>query len=264
MIQNIFLGLLQGLTEILPISSSGHLIFASWFFLKNKISLSQIVFLHTATLFALILYFRKDWSKIIKAVFSKEKSYKNCLEKKILLLIIIATLPGAILGKLGENLVEKIFYHPLPVAINMGIFAILFYLIDKFSKKNKDISKINFSQALFIGIIQAFAIFPGISRSGITMAGGLLLGLDRENTVKFSLYLSFPMILGATLLKYNEILKGLFSEHLMPNSLGFFSSFFTGLLAIHFLMKFVKKHSFNLFIVYRFLISVLIIFQFLV
>jgi len=260
MVKAIFWGILQGITEFLPISSSGHLIIFSWLF-KERMPLDYVAFLHGGTLLALLFYFGKEWFKFIRAgILSIKEKNINSSEKKIFWLILLATLPGAVLGKMSEAKIEKIFYHPLSVALNMGGFAILFYFIEKISRKNKSIESLNIYQAFFIGIMQALAVIPGISRSGITIAGGLLLGLSRENAVKFSFYLSAPIILGAFLLKYVEFFEGRFSH---PLVLGFFSSLLAGLCSIHFLIRFVQKHSFNIFIIYRLIISILVITIFL-
>ncbi|MCM8779514.1 MAG: undecaprenyl-diphosphate phosphatase, partial [Candidatus Omnitrophica bacterium] len=240
--------------------SSGHLIILAWLF-KEKISLGFVVFLHSGTFFALLLYFAKDWLKLIKngLLVLKDKNFTELPEGKTFWLILLTTIPGAILGKMGEVKVEKLFYHPLTVAFNLGGFALLFYGIDRFSKKNRTLKELNAFHALFIGFAQALAIIPGISRSAITMASGRLLGLDRGDSVRFSFLISAPIILGAVLLKNQEMREGLVSPYLISNGLAFISSFLSGFLAIHFLTRFIVHHSFNLFIIYRLLISLLII-----
>lgn len=216
----------------------------------------MLVFFHLGTSFSLLLYFAKDWLKLIKDGLRLFKHKNLSPEGRVFWLILVATLPGAILGGIWGKKVEGLFYRPLTIAINLGGFGLLFYLIEKISKVNKTIKEINLPQALFIGTAQALAIIPGISRSAITIASGLLIGLDRKNAVRFSFLLSLPIILGAGLLKIKEIQEGF---NFSANSLAFISSFLSGLYAINFLTQFVAHHSFKPFIIYRVLISLLIL-----
>lgn len=262
--QNLILGIVQGITEFLPISSSAHLIILSHFLFKEEISLTSVVCFHAGTLLALLLYFGKDWLNLVKGGFSltKKGDFFELSERKIFWLIVIATLPAAILGKLFAKKVEDFFYTPLSVALNMGGFAVLFYIIEKKSRQNKIILELSIFQAFFIGIMQALAVMPGISRAGITIASGLLMGMNREDAVKFSFLLSLPIILGALVLKLPSIINNfsLSSQY----GLAFVSSFISGALAIGFLTRFVRNHSFKIFISYRILFSILIIIKVLV
>ncbi len=249
-VQSIILGIVQGLGEFLPISSSGHLIVIPWLLGWQEHTLSFDVMLHAGTLFAVVIYFWKDWLGVLKG--------------KFLWYIILASVPGAIIGKLLEEKAETVFRNPLLIAGTMGGFAIIFYLFDRFSKKTRGLNALNLTDSILIGISQALAIVPGISRSGITIACGLGLRLNREASAKFSFLLSAPIIFGATVLK----IKGIFvlandGQQAVSLLLGFIVSAVTGFLAIHYLLGYVKKHTFNIFVAYRILFSIIVLSVFL-
>lgn len=247
--QAVVLGLVQGLGEFLPISSSAHLIVFPWLFGWQEHSLSFDVALHAGTLFAVIAYFWKDWLGIIKS--------------RMIWYIAVASVPGALIGKLLESKAETAFRSPLLIALTMSVFAALFYVIDRFVWKSRSLKSLNLPDAVIIGLSQALAIIPGVSRSGITMASGMGLKFDRESAAKFSFMLSAPIILGAVLLKSEEIRNMAADGQGIPLLAGFLVSAVSGFLAIKGLLGFVKKHSFNVFIIYRFVFSVVILAVFL-
>ncbi len=247
--QAVVLGLVQGFGEFLPISSSAHLIVFPWLFGWQDHSLSFDVALHAGTLFAVIAYFWKDWVGIIKS--------------RMLWYIAVASVPGALIGKLLEAKAETAFRSPLLIALTMSVFAALFYAIDRFVWKSRSLRSLNLLDSVIIGLSQALAIIPGVSRSGITMASGMGLKFDRESAAKFSFMLSAPIILGAVLLKLKDIGDIASGGQEMPLLAGFLVSAVTGFLAIKGLLGFVKKHSFNAFIVYRFVFSAVILAVFL-
>lgn len=260
LIQSVVLGVIQGLGEFLPISSSGHLIVIPWLLGWQEHTLSFDVMLHAGTLFAVIIYFWKDWVVLIREglLSIKERAFKAVPERRLFWYIVIASIPGAIIGKLLEEKAQTLFRSPLLIASTMGGFAIIFYLIDRFSRKRKDLEALNLTDSILIGISQALAIIPGISRSGITIACGLGLNLDRRSSAKFSFLLSAPIIFGATLLKIKDIFN-LAGQQSVPLLLGFIVSAVTGFLAIHYLLSYVKRHTFNLFVVYRLIFSIIIL-----
>lgn len=245
-IQSIVLGVVQGLGEFLPISSSGHLIVIPWLLGWREHTLSFDVMLHAGTLLAVVVYFWKDWLNILRK------------ERKLFWYIVIASVPGAIIGKLLEEKAETIFRNPLLIAGTMGGFAIIFYLIDRFSKRTRNLQALNLRDSILIGISQALAIVPGISRSGITIACGLGLKLDRESSAKFSFLLSAPIIFGATVLKVKDIFVLSNGTQGVSLLLGFIVSAVTGFLAIHYLLGYVRRHTFNLFVIYRIIFSIII------
>ncbi len=247
--QAVVLGLVQGLGEFLPISSSAHLIVFPWLFGWPEHSLAFDVALHAGTLFAVMIYFRKDWLGIIKS--------------RMIWYIAVASVPGALVGKLLESKAETAFRSPLLIAFTMSAFAALFYLIDRFVWKSRSLKSLNLLDAVIIGLSQALAIIPGVSRSGITMASGMGLKFDRESAAKFSFMLSAPIIFGAVLLKFGDIGDIASNGQGLEVFTGFAVSAVTGFLAIKGLLGFVKKHSFNVFIIYRFVFSAVILAVFL-
>ncbi len=265
-IQSIVLGIVQGLGEFLPISSSGHLIAVPWLLGWREHTLSFDVMLHAGTLFAVVIYFWKDWINLLREGFLslKERSLKGAPERRLFWYIVVASMPGAIIGKLLEEKAETIFRNPLLIASTMGGFAIIFYLIDRFSKKTRGLNTLNLTDSILIGVSQALAIVPGISRSGITIACGLGLRLNREASTKFSFLLSAPIIFGATALKIKDIfVLANDGQQNISLLLGFIVSAVTGFLAIHYLLGYVRRHTFNLFVIYRIIFSIIILSVFL-
>jgi undecaprenyl-diphosphatase len=258
-LQSIVLGLVQGIGEFLPISSSGHLILIPWLFGWDEHSLSFDVMLHAGTLFAVLVYFWREWLLLIKEGFLsiKERKMSGPPERRLFWYIVIASVPGAIIGKLLEEKAEESFRSPLIVASALGAFAVVFYFIDRFSGRKRNLQSLGLVDSVVIGISQAIAIIPGVSRSGATIACGLGMGLDRESSAKFSFLLSAPIIFGATVLKLGDIGKMAGADGGLSLLLGFSVSAVTGLLAIRYLLSYVKKHTFNIFIIYRILFSLM-------
>lgn len=259
-IQAVVLGVVQGLGEFVPISSSGHLILIPWLFGWEGHSLSFDAMLHAGTLFAVVVYFWREWLVLLKEGFLsvRDRKLAGPPERRLFWYIVIASVPGAIIGKLLEEKAEAAFRAPLLVASALGIFAIIFYLIDRFSGRKRNLRFLGLADSVVIGISQAAAIIPGVSRSGATIACGLGIGLDRESSAKFSFLLSAPIIFGATLLKLGDITKMAGANGSFSLLLGFLVSAVTGLIAIHYLLGYVKKHTFNIFIVYRILFSLMV------
>ncbi len=261
LLQILSLGIVQGITEFLPVSSTAHLIILPWLFKWPPHSLGFDIVLHAGTLFALMLYFGKYWMKLIAQGLSgiKKGSLAGQPQRRLFWLIVIATVPGAVIGKVLEAKAETTFRNPLLIAFTMAGFAILFYIADKRGKKNKTLYQINLFDALVVGVGQSLAFIPGVSRSGVTMFSGLALGLERESTVRFSFLLSAPIILGATLLKIKDVLGNMDFPGGLYLFIGFMGSALTGVLAIQGLLNFVKRHNFNIFIIYRIIFSFVIL-----
>lgn len=257
----LILGIVQGIAEFLPISSSAHLIILRDLFgigstITPEISLVFDVALHVGTLLAVCVFFFHDFiDMIIKGVTKPKK------EGKLLWHIIIATIPAAIAGILFEEPIEEYvrsnFYL---IAASLVVMGIIIYLCDKKSKENKTIDNMNWLDALMIGCLQVLALIPGFSRSGTTIAASRLRGINREDAAKFSFYLSAPIILGAagvTLLKDNNIALVLDNPFIFI--IGILTSFIIGMLCITFLLQYLKKHDFKLFMWYRILFALAII-----
>jgi undecaprenyl-diphosphatase len=258
-IHAIVLGLVQGLGEFLPISSSAHLILAPYFFSWSDQGLAFDVALHWGTLLAVILYFRKDLKNIVRGFFhTLRKSTRDWANgyQKLAWLLIISSVPGAIVGKILEKEVEHAFRNPLLIAGTMSGFGIILYAADYFSKKEKTLNDVNWKSSLIVGVAQVLAIIPGVSRSGATMAMARFLKFNREDAARFSFLMSIPITLGAGLLKIPDIS---FQQDKAALIVGFLSAFVFGLLAIKYLLRYISKRSFAVFAWYRFLLAAIII-----
>jgi undecaprenyl-diphosphatase len=248
MIEAVILGIVQGITEFLPISSTAHLILFPWFFnWSGEVdTLTFDIALHTGTLFAVLVCFWRDWIDLITK------------KQRIFMLIIIASLPAGIAGFLLNDFVETSMRDPLIIIFSLVIVGILMLIAEK-AVRYKEMEKIGLKDALIIGIAQAFAVIPGVSRSGITITAGLFRGMERDASAKFSFLLSTPIIAGATLLHSHEALSNPLNYDLELFFTGIITSGITGFLAIQFLMRFLKKYPLNIFVYYRFILSVVII-----
>lgn len=248
MIEAIILGIVQGITEFLPVSSTAHLILFPWFFNwgGSVDTLTFDVALHAGTLCALLLVFWKDWIDLFLR------------KQKLLGLIILATIPGGVAGYFLNDIVENSLRNPLLISLMLIAVGIVMLVAEKTLQK-KGMEMIGFRDALLIGIAQALAIVPGVSRSGITISAGLFMGLKREEAARFSFLLSTPLIAGATLLHSGKAFFGQADHDLMLFAAGLAASFITGFFVIKFLLGFLKRYPMNIFVYYRFVLSVVII-----
>jgi len=248
MLEAIILGIVQGLTEFLPISSTAHLILFPWFFnWRGEINtLTFDVALHAGTLLALILFFWRDWLELI---FKKQRLFG---------LIVLASIPAGVAGFLLNDIVENNLRKPLVISIMLIAVGILMLVAER-ANKHKGLEKTGLKDSLIIGIAQAIAIIPGVSRSGITISAGLFRGFEREASARFSFLLSTPLIAGATALHLKEALISQTNHDFRLFFAGIITSFITGFIAIKFLLKFLKKNPLNLFVYYRFVLSAVII-----
>jgi undecaprenyl-diphosphatase len=247
-IEAVILGVIQGLTEFLPVSSTAHLILVPWFFgWKGAVdTLTFDVALHAGTLTALLFSFWKDWLEF----FTKRR--------KLLGLIIVASIPAGIAGFYLDNIAEKYLRQPLLISLMLVAVGLVMLASEKAEKLNT-MEKTNFIDALIIGIAQAVAIIPGVSRSGITISAGLFRGLKREASARFSFLIATPIIGGAVLLHLKKFMTNRELYDLQLFAAGFISSAVTGFVAIIFLLNFLKKYPLNIFVYYRFILAVVII-----
>ncbi|MFZ3123337.1 MAG: undecaprenyl-diphosphate phosphatase [Thermodesulfovibrionales bacterium] len=248
MLEAIILGIVQGFTEFLPVSSTAHLILFPWFFgWKGDIDLLTFdVALHAGTLLALIICFWKDWVEILLN------------NRKLLAFLVVATLPAGIAGILLKDAVETTLRSPLIIVFTLVLFGIVMLISERW-KRGREIKDMTFSDAVIIGVSQAVALIPGVSRSGITISAGLFRGLEREASARFSFLLSTPVIFGATLLEGRKLIFNAESYDLNLFIAGFAASGVTGFIAIKFLLYFLRKHPLNIFVYYRFVLAVIII-----
>lgn len=253
--QSILLGVVQGLTELLPISSSAHLFLIPWFF-HWEIPESFDVALHFGTLLAIGIFFFKDWITLIKGGFNLVVKKKKSTEGRMFWYLVLATIPGGIIGFLLDHFAADLLTQPMIIAIALIIMGLILYFVDKYAKSNTKYEDMTLKQTFLIGLSQALAFIPGVSRSGVTMTTGRLLGVDRKSTAKYSFMLSAPIVLGATLYKLLEF------EFTLPFILGVIASFLVGILVIKFLLKYLEKGSFKGFAIYRVLLGIFVIFAY--
>ena len=253
-LQAAILGLAQGLGEFLPISSSAHLVLIPWLLRWTDPGLTFDVALHFGTLVAVVIYFWKDWWELIIKGFTDVRSVKG----RLFWYLVAATVPGAIGGFLLEKKAETLFRSPMLIAMMLILMGILLYWADRRSSKKTEISHMTFGTSLLIGISQVLAIIPGVSRSGITMTTGLLMGLTREGAVRFSFLLSTPIILGAAMVKLPGIISNP-SLITLDFTIGMAVSCITGIASIGFLLRYVRTKDFSPFVWYRFMVGVVVI-----
>jgi undecaprenyl-diphosphatase len=255
-IQSIILGIVQGLSEFLPISSSGHLVILPWIFNWQDQGLAFDVALHWGTLLAVLAYFRKEWIEMFKSVIfschshsffchSRESGNPPLLTNQLFFFILLASIPGAISGFLFKNLAENIFRSPLLIVFTLSGFAFFLWWFDKKGKKEIFLKNLNWRAALFIGFSQALAIIPGVSRS------------ERRAAARFSFLLAAPIIFGAGLVKIPSLINGNINFPILP--IGILSSSIAGFLAIKYLLRYLETRSYNIFVYYRIIFALVIL-----
>lgn len=260
-IQAIILGIIQGISEFLPISSSGHLALAPSYFGWQDQGLNFDVALHFGTAIAVIWFFRKDWKKLLIGFWNSLKSRKaQNIHERLIWLIIIASIPAGVIGFIYQDIVSTYFRHPLFISYALIITGIILYLVDELAKRMKNIEKINFWNALIIGIAQILAIIPGISRSGITILTARAQGFDRVSSTRFSFLLATPIILAATV--NSAINLGTENVNIIALILGTVTAAIAGYFAIKLLLNYLKQHSFAYIALYVILLGILTIYIF--
>lgn len=249
----LLLGVVQGLSEFLPISSSGHLVVFPWLFGFPDPGLAFDVALHAGTLFAVLSYFWRDWLNLFR-IRNDMPEYFG--QSKMFVFLVLATIPGVIAGILFERHAETIFRYPLLVATTLFVFGAILLVADIFGRKTRSFADITLRDALIIGMAQAFALVPGVSRSGITITAALGLGIDRASAARFSFLLSTPIIFGAMISHGGDF----FSIGANPLFLGsVLLSAISGYFAIAVLIRFVERTSYRVFFWYRSALALLIV-----
>ncbi len=245
------LGMVQGLTEFLPVSSSAHLTLIPWFFGWSDPGLAFDVALHLGSLLALLVYYRKDWISIINGAVSGERR-----GRRLLFLLLAASIPGAIFGVLFEKEAETVFRSPLLIAFTLSILGVMLWLADVKSPQKRNLDEIRMTDALLIGLAQAFALIPGVSRSGATITVARALGINRQDAANFSFLMSAPIIAGAGMLKAHEFLRAGVTAVLAA---GFVASAVFSLLAIAVLIAYVRTRTYKIFVWYRLVLAAMIV-----
>ena len=256
-IQAIILGIVQGIGEFLPISSSAHLILVPFLFGWEESSMAFDIALHFGTLLAVLVVFFKEWWNLFIGALNDFKDKKRTTEGKMFWYLVIATIPGALAGLLLDDIIENVFRNKIwLIALFLAIMGVLIYLGDmwatKHYKKETTYDKITLKQAFLVGCSQAFAVFPGFSRSGTTILAGRLMGISKEAITKFTFLLSVPIICGATILKVGDL------EFTNEVIIGIVTSFVVGIISIKFLLSYIKKHDFSVFAFYRIIIAIIV------
>ncbi len=242
--QAFVLGLVQGLGEFLPISSSAHLVVTPWLFGWHDPGLTFDVALHVGTLLAVVGFFWRDWVSLI----SHGLRFDGTREGGLFWLLVIATIPGAAAGYTLEKYAESAFRAPALVALMLALLGAILYAADRRGQKHREVDQIRLLDAIWIGISQAFAIIPGVSRSGATMTMGLVQGLTREAAARFSFLMIAPITAGAALLKLRHLTG---ADLNAPFIVGTVTSAVVGALSIKFLLGYLQRHSFRIFAWYR-------------
>jgi undecaprenyl-diphosphatase len=256
--QSIVLGIIQGLGEFLPISSSAHLTLAPWALGWQDPGLAFDVALHAGTLVALLWFFRRDWIELTGAAWSivTTRAVTTPLQRRVVLLII-ATIPGGIGGKLLNDYAEKTFRAPTLIATTLIIMGVLLWAADRWVAQKRNIDEITVRDAILIGLAQVAALVPGVSRSGATMTAGRALALDRESAARFSFLMSMPITAAAVILKVPEAVRS--QEAMLPLVLGVAAAALSGWLAISVLLRYLVKHSFGVFALYRIALGIAVL-----
>ena len=258
--ESIILGAVQGLTEFIPVSSSGHLVLVREFLnIDNAGSLAFDAILHLSTALAVIIYFWKEIKSLFKTAYNWILGRETEAKDKILLTaLILGTIPTALIAYFFERFLADEIRSALVVAVALIAGSIIFWLAEQVAEKNRELSV---RRGVIAGIFQILALIPGVSRSGITISGGLFMGLSRETATKFSFLLAFPIIFASGLKKIFDLgAEGLLSSLGSSILIGSLVSFILGLCSIHLMLKYLKNHTLTIFVVYRIVLAVIILF----
>jgi undecaprenyl-diphosphatase len=266
--QALVLGVVQGATELLPISSSGHLILvpwaADWTYLSTHAEFNKTfdVALHLGTLIAVVIYFWSDIWRYLRAALRSLRRFSIVdQDERIAWAILAGTIPAGIAGALGESFIEKKLGEPWQIAITLAVFGVLLYLVDHFMPEDRHLEDVQVKSGFLIGVAQVLALMPGVSRSGITITAGRLWRLDRDAAARMSFLLLVPVVLGAVLYKgVKDVLFGtLPSGWGGPFLVGTLAALGVGLAAIQFLLDYVRNHNYTIFAIYRVVLAAIIV-----
>ncbi|HYZ90318.1 MAG TPA: undecaprenyl-diphosphatase UppP [Myxococcales bacterium] len=263
--QAIVLGVVQGLAEFLPISSSAHLILVPWLFGWQDPGLPFDVALHWGTLVAVLVVFWRDWIRLIRAGAQSllERSMREDPDRRLFWALVVSSVPAALVGKLLNEWAKEGLRAPLLIAVTMSAMAIVLGVADRYGSKRRNEGEIRMPEALGVGVAQAFALVPGVSRSGSTISVGLVFGFTREAIARFSFLMSTPIIFGAGVLEFPQMLREMRAgtSPVGPVALlaGFVASGVVGAIVIRWLLAWVRTRTYTVFVVYRLLVAVLIV-----
>ena len=266
------LGIIQGLTEFLPISSSAHLIIIPWLTGWEQKGIAFDVFVHVGTAISVLVFFRNEWIQLAKETIAglREGRTLGNPQRKLAWLLGVGTIPAVIAGLVFEDQVENIRAAPMITVFTLTAFGLLLYAAEKLSKQNRTIHKLSWTDSILIGISQAIALIPGVSRSGITMTTALMRNCDRSSAARFSFLLSTPIIVGAGVLKSWQLVRtlssssgGMTGDQWPVLLLGILFSSVTGFLCIRYFLRYIQTKSFTPFVIYRFVLAGIVLLYYL-
>ncbi len=256
--QALVLGVVQGLAEFLPISSSAHLALTPWLFGWSAPGLAFDTSLHLGTLIAVLWYFQEEWRRLIASAWEivRTRQVRTDSQRRVIFLII-ATIPGGLAGLLLEDLAETVFRAPVITGIALILLGALLWAVDKWAQQDRPLEGMNWRHALLFGLAQVTALVPGVSRSGATMTMGRALRFTREGAAVFSFLMSMPITLAAVVVQLPDAVRE--RDVVLPLIVGIIASGASGWLAISVLLKFVARHSFGVFALYRLLLGAFVL-----
>jgi undecaprenyl-diphosphatase len=269
LIQAAIMGIVQGLTEFLPISSSGHAILLPYLLGWDNPFIESLAFsvvLHAGTLAALLVYFREDWYRIVPAFFAglRDRSFADDPHRRLALLLVLSTLPAAVIAFLLNDLAEGAFRQPGLVAVMLVVGAGIMWTADRWGPRTHTIDRLTARGATGIGLAQALALVPGVSRSGISMSAALFAGLDRADAARYSFLMATPITAMAVAYETLKIIRGeVGGADVVTLVVGVLASFGAGILAIAVLLRYLRRNSFTVFVVYRLVLAAIVVAAFL-
>jgi undecaprenyl-diphosphatase len=264
-LQAIILGLIQGITEFAPISSSGHLILVPWLFdwpILNDPALNKTfdVALHMGTLVGAVVYFWRDLLRYGRAVLVTLRTRRvSESDERIGWAILLATIPGVIVGALFEGTIESKLGDPVLISIWLAVMGVVLYVVDRVCRSDRHLDSVRPRTGLFLGAAQALALQPGVSRSGVTITAGRLIGLDRTTAARFSFLVALPIIFGAGMYEGLDLLQSGFQGYASEFFWGFVASAVSGFAVIWFLLRYLRTRTFFVFMVYRLVVAAVVI-----
>ena len=265
-LQALVMGVVQGLTEFLPVSSSGHLIIVPFFFGWDDAFITSLEFsvmLHLGTLVALLVYFRADWLRLVPAGFAavRDRSFHDDEDRRLAWLLIASTIPAAVIGLLFGDVIEGSFRSVGLVAVTLVLGGLIILFADRFGAKSRGIEDVTFPIAIGIGAAQALALIPGISRSGISISAARMVGMDRESAARFAFLMATPITAGAGLFEARKLLSGEtgLQFDVLPLVVGMIASLLSGLIAIRFMLSYLRRQSLDVFVWYRFVLAAVVL-----
>ncbi len=268
-IASLLMGIVQGLTEFLPISSSGHLLLVPYLLNWHEPFIDSLAFsvaLHGGTLAALVVYFREDWLRLIPAGLAtiRDRSFRGDPDRRLAWLLVASTIPGGIAGILFNDKIESAIRQPGLVAIMLVVAGVVLWVADRWSSRRHDTDSLTLRAAIGIGLAQAIALIPGVSRSGISISAALAAGLDRASAARYTFLMAMPITAAAVAYEAYKLVRGdVGTIEVAPLVVGVVTAFVAGIAAISVLLRYVRTRSFSVFVIYRFALAAVVLVAFL-